>query len=151
MSAPSDYWAEIDALTATLITCDGKGKEEKIRALNRLIVLHLKGHLAVTQTPKRLIDAKLAVAEIRDELERWDRIRMTPQQATELFGLETALHNEIMENGLDTCSREMCHAVLARKLVGRDWPIGADGDEVGERFFADLRVALDQRGIKHSF
>jgi hypothetical protein len=149
-TTPADLAARIAELEAILFTVDGKGKEAKREAFYELMKAHIKARASQLQWERKLVAHARIIERIREEARSWYGIDMTFEQVNGFFSGETEALNEIATNGMDTCSREMCAEILGRKLVGRSWPCGGDPDEVSQQFFADLKAALDQRGIKHT-
>ena len=50
--------------------------------------------------------------------------------------------------GLDTGARELLMDELAFELVGKSWPLYADGERSGKNFMNDLEQECEKRGWK---
>jgi hypothetical protein len=104
------------------------------------------------------------------DLRKWSGIRMTLTQIAALLAIDTYASRFLAKDfatghpspkwGIDTWShlsvfmpRDYLFDQVAHVFVGpkAHWPLNGDGDEVGQKFFRKLSVALDKKGVKHDF
>jgi len=88
-------------------------------------------------TPKMLKEAA-------EEFESYYQIRI-PLRHIAKFS-ETVSYNDMKY--FDTESRERMASFLGKMVVGRDWPIGPDGEKAGEKFFKAFEKNCRRFGIK---
>lgn len=85
------------------------------------------------------------IQKVQDTLEDWFGIKVPDTFLNE--HVPPGLVNEMREMGLDTVVREQLICAVSKALVGRDWPIGADGEDYAAKFFANFRVAAPAHKI----
>jgi len=85
-----------------------------------------------------------------NEIERLHYIRVSEGKMAELIrGLK---HIRLGVYGFaDTMDREDVMEAIAQDVIGRGWPCGADGPEIGNKFDKDLEEGLKGRKDYMSF
>jgi hypothetical protein len=88
------------------------------------------------------------------DLRGWAGVHITSEQWLELVNVDPAALDyftdevecvgayEQPSQGLDTCVRDAAFDVVARHATGRDWPIGAESEEVYREFRQKLNRAF---------
>lgn len=88
-----------------------------------------------------ILDPKLIQDTARDDY----GIDLTLDQAKALCE-ERDIVATFAIGGFDTVTREKVASVLARRIIGRDWPMYGDGRPALERFVEDMREKAPQLG-----
>ncbi len=80
-----------------------------------------------------------SITELRNVIEESCEIVVTDAQAREVLD-DPYLGPEILKwSASDTCTRGEIMSFLAKKIVGRSWPINGEGEAVYNAFIADFR------------
>lgn len=87
------------------------------------------------------------IKQARAVLHDWCGVEVTDDQARELLA-DPRVASELPYGVMDTCTREALMSALARRVVGRNWPIYGDGREAMEKFSAEMREKAPQLGYK---
>lgn len=82
---------------------------------------------------------------LKDVVHDWMEIDLTEDQARELL-LDPKVISEYVRWGMDTVTREAAGDVLARRIVGRPWPLNKDGKEAGDLFHAEFEAKAPEKG-----
>ena len=83
----------------------------------------------------------------KDVLADYYSIEVPNSVLIEIFHTDLDLAAENATNGIgDTCQREILIDSLLKKIGCRSWPIYGEGDEVANKFIADLPKKLEAVG-----
>ncbi len=89
------------------------------------------------------------IEDIRDNVFSWMGLRATKAQV--IVFLNTIDKPAVFENikeEIDTVTREMIMDEFAMKLIGKEWPIGADSKEIQNQFEKEFNAAAKTAGYK---
>lgn len=81
--------------------------------------------------------------EIKDAMDYfcdWIGFKLTKKQFMEVLNENPEIKADLASMGADTCNRESFMGALARKIVGRDWPLGATSKEDTKKFFQEMKI-----------
>lgn len=84
--------------------------------------------------------------DLKRALHDWSGVDLTDEQGEELLADPEVART--LGWGFDTVCREAAMRALARRLVGRDWPLYGEGDEVAKAFEAAFQKAAIEKGYK---
>ena len=89
------------------------------------------------------IDRKALAQEVRG----WMSIELNDTQLDEILA-DPHVRCQIDEWGIDTCTREAVGAFLARKIVGRPWPMYGDDRAERDAFFKEFDQKASLMGYR---
>lgn len=86
--------------------------------------------------------------EIHAIVHDWMGLDLTNDQILELIREDDDFLGDYIAHGMDTCCRESLGSIIARKLVGRDWPTYGEGEQVAAEFHDKFVAAAKNAGYK---
>ena len=86
--------------------------------------------------------------KIRDVVSDWMGLNLTEAQVEEILSVPS-LRGEIEEWGVsDTVTREKIGDFLARKIVGRSWPMNGEDQKGKDAFYASFDTRAKELGYQ---
>lgn len=87
-------------------------------------------------------------SEVRDVVSDWMGLNLTESQVDEILSVPS-LRGEIEEWGVsDTVTREKIGDFLARKIVGRSWPMDGEDQKGEDDFYESFETRAKELGYQ---
>ena len=89
-------------------------------------------------------------AECREVIADYAGVRLTEEQFATLIDKDLELKRDLIRfnSPRDTVDREQLMGLLAKEIVGRDWPCYGDGPAVAKQFHLDFERLAKEKGYE---
>lgn len=103
----------------------------------------------ITTRPVPIMSPVLA-AECREVIADYAGVRLTEAQFDALIDKDLELKRDLIRfnSPRDTADREQLMGLLAKEIVGRDWPCYGEGAAVAKQFHIDFERLAKQKGYE---